>query len=68
MEQMRIEQAITSAAVYCRLSKDDEKTGESVSIQTQKMMLEKYCHEQGFPIYGVYADDGYSGLNFAGVR
>ena len=27
------------AAIYCRLSKDDEKIGESVSIETQKMML-----------------------------
>jgi len=27
-------------------------------------MLEKYCIEQGFPIYDIYADDGYSGLNF----
>jgi site-specific DNA recombinase len=53
-----------SAAIYCRLSKDDEQAGDSVSIQTQRMMLEKYCHEQSFPIYDVYADDGYSGLNF----
>ncbi|MFT9078654.1 recombinase family protein [Ethanoligenens sp.] len=53
-----------NAAIYCRLSKDDEQAGESVSIQTQRMMLEKYCQDQGFPIYGVYADDGYSGLNF----
>lgn len=52
------------AAIYCRLSKDDEQTGESVSIETQKMMLEDFCHEHGFPIYKTYADDGYSGLNF----
>lgn len=28
------------------------------------MMLEKYCFEQGYPIYSVYADYGFSGLNF----
>lgn len=40
MEQVRNEQTIYSTAVYCRLSKDDEQAGESVSIETQKMMLE----------------------------
>ena len=64
MEQVRNEQTIYSAAVYCRLSKDDEQAGESVSIETQKMMLTDYCHERGFSIYEIYADDGYSGLNF----
>ncbi len=64
MEQVRNEQIIYSAAVYCRLSKDDEQAGESVSIETQKMMLTDFCHERGFPIYEIYADDGYSGLNF----
>jgi len=39
MEQVRNEQTIYSAAVYCRLSKDDEQAGESISIETQKMML-----------------------------
>ena len=63
MEQVRNEQTIYSAAVYCRLSKDDEQAGESVSIETQKMMLTDYCHERGFSIYEIYADDGYSGLN-----
>ena len=47
MEQVRNEQTIYSAAVYCRLSKDDEQAGESVSIETQKMMLTDYCHERG---------------------
>ena len=64
MEQVRNEQTIYSAAVYCRLSKDDEQAGESVSIETQKMMLTDYCHEQGFSTVAIYADDGYSGLNF----
>ena len=64
MEQVRNEQTIYSAAVYCRLSKDDEQAGESVSIETQKMMLTDFCHERGFSIYEIYADDGYSGLNF----
>ena len=28
------------------------------------MMLTDYCNERGFSIYEIYADDGYSGLNF----
>ena len=64
MEQVKNEPTIYSATVYCRLSKDDEQAGESVSIETQKMMLTDFCHERGFSIYEIYADDGYSGLNF----
>ena len=52
------------AAIYCRLSKDDEQSGDSVSIETQKMMLIKYCADNNFEIFDVYIDDGFSGLNF----
>ena len=52
------------AALYCRLSKDDDQSGESISIGTQRAILEDYCREQGYPIHKVYIDDGYSGTNF----
>ena len=64
MEQMNNEQTIYNAALYCRLSKDDEQAGESVSIGTQKIIIEKFCKENGFAVRDVYVDDGYSGLNF----
>lgn len=51
-------------AIYCRLSKDDEQSGESVSIGTQRSILTDYCLQHGYTIYKVYIDDGYSGLNF----
>ena len=51
-------------AIYCRLSKDDEQIGDSVSISTQKMLLSGYCQNQGFEIIDIYIDDGFSGLNF----
>lgn len=52
------------AAIYCRLSKDDDITeGESASIQNQKILLEQYCEQQGWEIVAVYQDDGYTGLN-----
>ena len=52
------------AGLYCRLSKDDDQQGESVSIATQRAILAAYCQEQGYEIHDVYIDDGYSGLNF----
>ena len=59
-----ISKEIYNAGIYCRLSSDDGNHGDSSSIQTQKLMLEKYCKEQGFTIYDYYVDDGFSGLNF----
>ena len=35
-------------ALYERLSRDDEQSGDSNSIVNQKKMLEKYATEQGF--------------------
>ncbi len=64
MQQYGINNHTYSAAIYCRFSKDDGRAEDSSSIHTQKMMLEKYCMEQGYSIYEVYIDDGYSGLNY----
>jgi len=54
---------LVRAAVYCRVSKDDEGDNESSSIQTQRTMLENYCTGQGWEVVAVYQDDGYTGLN-----
>ena len=51
------------AAIYCRLSKDDDLDGESASIANQRDMLEHYCEKQGWEVVEVYQDDGYTGLN-----
>ena len=50
------------AAIYCRLSKDDDQQGESASIANQRDMLETYCEKQGWEVVAVYQDDGYTGL------
>lgn len=50
------------AAIYCRLSKDDNLDGESESIQNQKLLLTDYCRGHNWNIVGVYEDDGISGL------
>lgn len=54
--------------LYMRLSKDDERAGESLSIENQRIILTKYAQERGWTIADEYIDDGYSGTNFAGVR
>lgn len=54
------------AGIYCRLSVEDKdklKTDDSQSIQNQKSMLCSYCHEHNWEIYGIYCDDGYSGID-----
>jgi len=53
-----------SAAIYLRLSRDDGGDSESNSIQTQRLMLQKYARDNGFPIYSEYVDDGVSGTTF----
>lgn len=56
-------------ALYERLSRDDDLTGDSNSIINQKKILERYCKDHGITAYRHYdEDDGYSGTNFAGVR
>ena len=58
------EEIIYTAGLYLRLSKDDDGRNESVSIGTQRDILTDHCNKNGFAIYDVYIDDGYSGLNF----
>ena len=53
-----------SAALYCRLSKDDLSFGESSSISTQKMILRKYAQMKNWNVFDIYVDDGWSGANF----
>ena len=53
-----------NVGIYVRLSKDDERAGESLSIENQKMILRKYVEEQNWNLIDVYVDDGYSGVSF----
>ena len=51
-------------ALYERLSRDDEQSGESNSIQHQKRFLEEYARQKGMRNIRHFCDDGYSGINF----
>ena len=57
-------QTIYNAGIYVRLSQEDMRAGESLSIEHQKMMLTKYVKEQGWNLIDIYVDDGYSGTDF----
>ena len=51
-------------ALYCRLSQEDARAGESLSIENQKAILTQYAKEHCFPNLQFYVDDGYSGTNY----
>ena len=51
-------------AAYIRLSKEDEKEGESESIINQKELIMKYVEENKLGECKYFVDDGYSGGNF----
>ena len=58
------------AAMYLRLSKDDEDRGslnksESNSIGNQRELIKAFLREQpDIELYDIYVDDGFSGSNF----
>ena len=51
-------------ALYCRLSQEDERAGESLSIENQKDMLLRYAREHHFPNPTFFVDDGVSGVTY----
>ena len=51
-------------ALYERLSHDDERAGESVSIENQKRILEDYARKKGFTNIRHFTDDGIRGTTF----
>ena len=57
-------QTIYNVGIYVRLSQEDMRAGESLSIENQKLILTKYVTEQGWNIRDIYVDDGYSGTDF----
>ena len=47
-----------TAALYCRLSRDDNMDTESNSIQNQKKILQKAAKEKGYTDTLFFVDDG----------
>lgn len=57
-------QTIYNAGIYVRLSQEDMRAGESLSIEHRKLILTKYVREQGWNLVDTYVDDGFSGTDF----
>ena len=51
-------------ALYCRLSIEDGRENESMSISNQKALLRDFAEKNGLRDYEYYVDDGYTGRNF----
>ena len=51
-------------ALYCRLSQDDGREGDSNSIVNQKEILRSYAAKNGLLHPQFFVDDGYSGTTF----
>ena len=52
------------AYAYYRLSREEIQNGESASITNQRMIVERYCKNNGLTILDEFVDDGFSGGNF----
>ena len=52
------------AALYIRLSKEDESEGPSQSVQNQESLLREFVQEHRLTVFDTYVDDGWSGTNF----
>ena len=51
-------------ALYCRLSQDDGRDGDSNSIVNQREILSQYARSNGFHNTQFFVDDGVSGTTF----
>ncbi len=52
------------AALYIRLSKEDENEGPSQSVQNQESLLRAFVQQHCLQVVDTYVDDGWSGTNF----
>ncbi len=50
--------------IYLRLSREDERLGESGSISTQRDLLLNYIRDNNLLFVDEYVDDGVSGTTF----
>ena len=46
-----------TVGLYLRLSNDDERSGESLSIENQRNILRKFVGEKDWKVYDEYIDE-----------
>ena len=62
---MRLQKEIYHAAIYLRLSRDDEDKTESDSIHNQRELLKSFVEKDPtLKLAKEFSDDGYTGTNF----
>ena len=61
MKQSSKKHELGTAAIYCRLSRDDNMDSESNSIQNQRKILQKAAKDKGYTDTVFFVDDGITG-------
>ena len=61
MKQSIKKHELGTAALYCRLSRDDNMDSESNSIQNQRKILQKAAKDKGYTDTVFFVDDGITG-------
>ena len=61
MKQSSKKHELGTAALYCRLSRDDNMDSESNSIQNQRKILQKAAKDKGYTDTIFFMDDGITG-------
>ena len=61
MKQSGKKHELGTAALYCRLSRDDNMDSESNSIQNQRKILQKAAKDKGYTDTVFFVDDGITG-------
>ena len=51
-----MKQHVYNTALYLRLSRDDEEYGDSVSIETQRTILQQYAKENRLHVVDEYVE------------
>ena len=51
-------------AAYLRLSREDDREGQSASITAQERIVRDWARDAGHEVVAVYKDDGYTGTSF----
>src|SRR5579862_9715369 len=46
-------------AIYARVSTEEQREGQTIDSQVSE--LERHCREKGWPVTGIYKDEGWSG-------
>jgi len=60
LERMaRVDRNILRLAIYARVSTEEQREGQTIDSQVSE--LDRFAREKGWPIVGIYKDEGWSG-------